>query len=129
MNNSLTLSRYPPVCDFCSSKKIVGDIKAKSFDMPEFGLGSITDWAACRICLELIKAKKWEELENRSVKSFFENQVEAGLEVSSELLSYAPSFVHALHKKLRENFIGIEEKEYIEGQTRIACIKRKEEIH
>ncbi len=69
-----------PICDFCSSPDLFYAYLAADFTAAEvvipnagtFALNSLGAWLACRECTDLIEEEKWEELLDRSFRSFRE---------------------------------------------------------
>ena len=69
-----------PICDFCSSRDLFYAYLAADFIAAEavvptagtFALNSLGAWVACRECTDLIEGERWEELLNRSFRTFRE---------------------------------------------------------
>lgn len=69
-----------PICDFCSSPDLFYAYLAADFTAAEvvipnagtFALNSLGAWLACRECTDFIEEEKWEELLDRSFRSFRE---------------------------------------------------------
>lgn len=75
--------RIPPsedICDFCSSPEAfyaysAADFEAAEVRVPEVGtfiLNSLGAWLACRDCACFIEAERWEDLLERSFRTFCE---------------------------------------------------------
>lgn len=68
------------ICDFCSSPDLFYGYLAADFIAAEvvvptagtFALNSLGAWLACRECTKLIEGHKWEELLDRSFRTFRE---------------------------------------------------------
>lgn len=68
------------ICDFCSSPEIfctysAADFEAAEVRIPELGsflLNSLGAWLACRDCACFIEAERWEDLLERSFRTFCE---------------------------------------------------------
>lgn len=67
-----------PVCDFCSSEKIVKDYDCPDFLIPVVNamgqrgeLGSQGKWAACQICADLIDAGQQDQLMARALQTCY----------------------------------------------------------
>src|SRR5262245_54900259 len=52
-------------CDFCSSPHPTWAYPARTFEMRNVGWGSISDWAACEECADLIEHKKDDAMINQ----------------------------------------------------------------
>jgi hypothetical protein len=68
------------ICDFCYSRDLFYAYLAADFIAAEvvvptagtFALNSLGAWVACRECTDLIEGERWEELLDRSFRSFRE---------------------------------------------------------
>ncbi len=58
-----------PVCDFCSDTRVVHRYQADDFVLAE-DKPVMTEWCACKECVELITQDKWNELANRAAHMF-----------------------------------------------------------
>jgi hypothetical protein len=68
------------ICDFCSSRDVFYAYLAADFIAAEvvvptagtFALNSLGAWLACRECTDLIEGERWQELLDRSFRTFRE---------------------------------------------------------
>ena len=75
--HTVIIKRSPEalVCDFCSDRKIYAAHECRDFTIESGLFGSTGDFAACKTCHELIVAEDWSHLLNRSVVTFFSENV------------------------------------------------------
>lgn len=102
------------VCDFCNSSSIRYIYKCKDFYIDpqtplapflDMILGSKGDWAACKICSNLIDSKDKNALAKRSIETYAEKspQLEIKSEEEKEMVS---NFIKELHELFWKNKMG-----------------------
>ena len=79
-------------CDFCSEVKVVAELPAESFSLPEFRYTSRGSWAACAVCEELVRAGDRDALLVRSVITFIAKE-----ELDEFTLGGATAAIKTLH--------------------------------
>lgn len=58
----------PPVCDFCSDKRVRWEYDCEDFTIADWG--SSGQFAACDACSALIEAADWDALKTRVMRSW-----------------------------------------------------------
>lgn len=97
------------ICDFCSSPELfygylASDFIAAEVAVPDVGifvLNSLGAWLACRECTRLIEDEKWEELLQRSFRTFCETHG-AELIMTAEDESGIREFLRQVHARFRK---------------------------
>lgn len=59
-----------PVCDFCFDARVRWEYACATFEIPQINFGSENGWVSCDRCADLIDVENWEDLADRSIRSW-----------------------------------------------------------